>query len=281
MPVAYKPVEFRFPEGTSFKSFALKNMQFHPECNVPVDDKALEQELIDVARRIFVNHGGVGYSRMDFRLDNEGVPNVIDANFTCSVFYPDGFYGTADYILQRDGTGSANFLKHIVAEGIARYKASHPVYHIRNDGVSGLGIEAVRAIAKGEIIFKGEERAQSIVTQRWVEQNWNATDKKAFAEYAYPLDDEVFILWSSEPRDWAPQNHCCDANTGYVGLNVIALRDIAEGEELSLDYATFCNETAASFQCQCGASNCRGIVKGTAGNSVFLREKERRACDGA
>lgn len=280
VPLAFRPVEFRFPEGRQFKSFALKNTEFHPECNVSVDDPALEQALVDAARRIFVNHGGVGYCRMDFRLDREGVPNIIDANFTCSVFYPEGFYGTADYILQRDGFGASQFLHHIVAEGIARYEAAHPVYRIRNDGVSGLGIEAVRSIARGEIVFQGEERAQSIVTKRWVEQHWDATDRKVFAEYAYPLDDEVFILWSSNPRDWAPQNHCCDPNTGYDGLNVVALRDIAEGEELTLDYATFCNETAASFPCQCGASNCRGVVQGVPGNSVLLRESQRRRCSG-
>jgi D-alanine-D-alanine ligase-like ATP-grasp enzyme len=275
-PVAYRPVEFLFPENVRFKSYDLKNTQYLPQSNVLVSDPALEADLVDAARRMFVNHGGAGYCRMDFRLDANGVPNVIDVNFTCSVFYPEGFYGTADYILKNDGTGAAGFLRHIVAEGISRYRAAHPLYAIRNDGVSGLGIEAARDIAKGEIIFKGEERAQSIVTRRWVETHWSAADRQVFAEYAYPLDDEVFILWSANPRDWAPQNHCCDPNTGYDGLNVVALRPIATGEELTLDYATFCNETAASFACQCGAANCRGTVSGTSGNSVALREKALR-----
>jgi D-alanine-D-alanine ligase-like ATP-grasp enzyme len=278
-PRVYQPVEFSFPAGVRFKSYDLKNTQFHPECNVPVTDPALEQALMDAARRVFINHSGTGYCRMDFRLDSTGKPHVIDANFTCSVFYPEGFYGTADYILSQDGTGPAGFLRHIVAEGIARHRARHPVYTIRNDGVSGLGIEAVRNIARGEIVFQGEERPQSIVTKRWVDEHWNETDKQTFAEYAYPLDDEVFILWSNNPQDWAPQNHCCDPNTGYAGLNVVALRAISAGEELTLDYADFCNETAASFECTCGASNCRGVVSGTPGNSVFLRESKKRRCE--
>jgi len=275
-PLALRPVEFRFPAGETFKTYDLKNAQYHPGRNVAVEDRALETELKKAAQRVFLNYGGRGYCRIDFRLDADGTPNVLDANFTCSIFYPDGYYGTADYILQHDGLGAANFLRHIVREGLARHAARQKPYSVYNDGVSGLGIWAIRPIAAGEIIFKGEERSQRIATRRWVDENWDATDRRTFAQYAYPLSDEVYILWSDDPRDWAPQNHSCAPNTAYDGLNVIALQDIAPGEELTLDYAAFCNEASEGFECQCGAPNCRGFVRGTAGNSVELREKGRR-----
>ena len=279
MPLAYPPIEFRFPEGQTFKTYDLKNTQFLPGRNVRVTDPALEAALIEAARLFFLTYGAVGYCRMDFRLDGDGVPNVLDANFTCSVFYPDGYYGTADYILKLDGNGPAGFLRHIVGEGIARWKARQTAYAVRDDGLSGLGIEAARAIAKGEIVFKGEERSQRIATRRWVEQNWNENEKVTFAQYAYPLDNEVFILWSDDPLEWSPQNHSCDPSCTYDGLNVVALRDIEAGAELTLDYADFCSETSAEFTCQCGAKNCRGIVRGSPGNSVALREQRKRlAC---
>ena len=281
-PLAYPPIEFCFPYGQNFKTYDLKNTQFLPGRNVRVTDKALEQSLIDAARQFFLTYGAVGYCRMDFRLDTDGVPNVLDANFTCSVFYPDGYYGTADYILKLDSRGASGFLRHIVGEGIARWKAKKTAYAVRDDGLSGLGIEAARAITAGEIIFQGEERSQRIATRRWVESNWNANEKITFAQYAYPLDDEVFILWSDDPLEWSPQNHSCDPNCAYDGLNVIALRDIAAGAELTLDYADFCSETSAEFKCQCGAGNCRGIVKGSPENSVALREQRKRlACSSA
>lgn len=281
-PLVYPPVEFRFPDGESFKTYELKNTRFLPDSNARLADAALEAAVKKAAQQFFVTYGAAGYCRMDFRLDQDGAPNILDANFTCSVFYPDGYYGTADYILKLDSGGAPAFFRHIVREGVARWKARHAAYVVRNDGLSGLGIEAARAIGKGEVVFKGEERSQRIATRRWVEANWTAEEKIAFAQYAYPLDEEVFILWSDDPMEWAPQNHSCDPNCGYDGLNVVALRDIAKGDELTLDYADFCSETSAEFPCACGAANCRGYVKGSPGNSVALREQRRRlACSPA
>jgi D-alanine-D-alanine ligase len=108
---------------------------------------------------------------------------------------------------------------------------------------------------------------QRIVTKKWVDENWNEEEKLTFRRYAYPLGKEVFLLWSNLPQDWAPQNHSCDANTAFKGLNIIAKRQIQMGEELTLDYASFLDENAESFTCLCGASNCRGIINGVKGNS--------------
>ena len=124
-------------------------------------------------------------------------------------------------------------------------------------------------------MFAGEERSQRIVTRDHVERIWSADTVADFRAYAYPLSDEVFVLWDRDPDDWAPQNHSCAPNTIYRGLDVVALRDIAAGEELTLDYADFCNDTAAAFDCRCDAATCRGRVNAPAGNSVTARERAR------
>lgn len=281
-PLAFRPIEYRFPPGERFKTYDLKNAQYHPEANVTVDDPALEAALVDAARRVFLTFGPSGYCRMDFRLDAEGVPSVLDANFTCSVFYGEGYYGTADYILQHDGFGTANFLRHIVREGLVRHQALQKPYVVRtkNGGLgreASLGIEARRDLSRGDVVFVGEERAQRIVTRRWVEEHWDDRDRQIFAQYAYPLSDEVYILWADSPHEWAPQNHSCDANCAYDGLNVVTLRDVCAGEELTLDYAHFCNELSAGFDCHCGAPNCRGFITGTVGGGVEARERARRS----
>jgi D-alanine-D-alanine ligase len=273
---ALTPVEYRFPEGRSYKSYALKTSELHPDANVPVRDEALAQRLKDAAHTVFRGFDATGYARMDFRMDAAGTLYFLEINFTCSVFYPEGWEGSADHILKLDGLGQAGFLERIIAEGRARFARKRPAYLMRGDAIAGYGIVAARALAAGDIVFRGEERPMRLVTRRHVDANWPAVEQETFRRYAYPISNEVYGIWDSDPSAWAPQNHSCDPNCRYDGLNVVAARPIAVGEELTLDYAQFLDETAEPFDCACGAAVCRGRVVGTAGNSVTLREGQLR-----
>lgn len=268
----FKPVEYVFPEGREFKTYALKTSELHPDCNHPCKDKRLESKLRKAAERIFRGFGGVGYARLDFRVNDKGKIFFLEINFTCSVFYKDGYEGSADFILKYDEIGQAGFLKHIIAEGIARHRRKQKKFVVRGNSIAGYGIYAKQEIKKGEIVFSGEERSQRIVTRRFVEKNWNEDEKEIFRRYAYPVSNEVFLLWDDDPSGWAPQNHSCKPNTVCNGLNVVALRNIKKGEELTLDYAVFLDEHMESFVCRCGADNCRGLITGTTHNSVTERE---------
>ncbi len=73
-------------------------------------------------------------------------------------------------------------------------------------------------------------------------------------------------------------NHSCDPNcgilirTGDPYLEIHALREIEEGEELTLDYETFETEfRALTGPCLCLSSNCRGKLRGYA----YLPQKRR------
>ncbi|MFI5245855.1 MAG: hypothetical protein ACHQQR_11545 [Gemmatimonadales bacterium] len=123
-PLALRPLEFLFPPGERFKTYLLKASQYLPDNNVPVTDAALDRGLRAAALAVFRGFDGVGYCRMDFRLGEDAVVRLIDVNFTCSVFYAAGSYGTADYILAHDGLGQAGFLRRIIDEGIARHRRS-------------------------------------------------------------------------------------------------------------------------------------------------------------
>lgn len=273
---AYKPVEYIFPEGRHFKTYALKTSELHPDCNVPCDDKELDEKLRASAQKIFKGFNGVGYARLDFRVNNKNEIYFLEINFTCSVFYTDGYEGSADYVLKYDGVGQSGFLRHIIKEGIARHKRKDRAYVIRGNSISGFGIYASRHLTEGEIIFKGEGKAQRLVTFREVEENWNEAEKGFFRRYAYPASKELYFLWDDDPSGWAPQNHSCDANTGFNGLNVVALKNISIGEELTLDYATILDDKMESFECHCGTINCRGNIYGVKNNSVTKREEELR-----
>jgi D-alanine-D-alanine ligase-like ATP-grasp enzyme len=259
-PLVLQPIEFVFPAGASFKTYELKVAQHHPECNIPVTDAALDERLRRAASGIFVGFEGEGYARLDFRMNSAGEIFFLDINFACSVFYQAGYEGSADYILKFDPLGASGFLRHIIEDGIARHRARQKVYERRGNAISGFGIYAVRDIRAGEMVFRGEERAQRLVTRRYVERHWPPAQVEVFRRYALPTGGEVHILWDEDPNQWSPQNHSCDPNTAYRGLNLLAVRDIARGEELTLDYAACCDETMAAFQCQCGSPNCRGQI---------------------
>jgi len=267
----FKPVEYIFPEGFTFKTYSLKTSDLHPDANRPCSDPQLEARLRDAAEAIFKGFGGVGYARLDFRVNDKNELFFLEINFTCSVFYAEGYEGSADHILKHDGFGTSNFLRHIIQEGMARHHRNQKCYAVKGNAIAGYGIYALRNLEAGETIFKGEGRAQRLVTRRHVERDWTAKDKEVFKRYAYPLSSEVFLLWDNDPSGWAPQNHCCTPNTAYEGLDVVTLRPIAKGEELTLDYASFLDENMEPFQCRCGAAQCRGLVTGIPNNSVTNR----------
>jgi hypothetical protein len=271
--VAFKPVEYKFPKGYAFKTYALKTSELHTDVNKPCTDADLEARLKLAAEKIFTGFSGVGYARLDFRVNEKKEIYFLEINFTCSVFYEDGYEGSADYILQFDPIGKAGFLKHIIEEGKARFAAKQKKYRVKGNSINGYGIVAQKPIHKGETIFKFEEAAQRLVTKRYVEQNWTPQQREEFKHYAYPISDEVYILWDHKPENWAPQNHCCVPSTIYNGLNLIALRDIEAEEELTLDYADLLDDTIPSFVCTCGHPNCRKVVSGRANNSITQREK--------
>ncbi len=273
---AFKPVEYKFPKGKEFKTYSLKTSELHPDCNFPCDDAELEEKLKTASRKIFLGFGAVGYGRMDFRVNDKNEIFFLEVNFTCSVFYSDGMEGSADFILKFDGIGQAGFLKHIIKEAIARHQRKQKCYEVKGNSISGFGIYANRAIPAGEIIFNGEEKPQRLITLRHVKQNWSEVDKEHFRRYAYPISKEVFIMWDNDPSEWAPQNHSCDANSMYDGLNVITLRNVRKNEELTLDYAQFLDKSMEPFHCNCKSENCRGLIMGMPNNSITEREKRMK-----
>ena len=270
----FKPVEYVFSGKDHFKTYALKTSELHPNANIPCNDPGLEAELKTASLRIFNGFGGVGYARLDFRVNNKNEVFFLEINFTCSVFYTGGYEGSADYILNHDGFGQAAFLRQIIAEGIARHHKKQRSYRMKGNSIAGFGIYANREIKDKELIFNGEGSMQRIITRRYVENKWSVKEKEIFRKYAYPVSKEVFLLWDTNPANWAPQNHSCDPNTRYDGLNVVASRDIARGEELTLNYASFLDEHMEPFECRCGSPKCKGQIIGIVNNSVTAREEK-------
>lgn len=77
------------------------------------------------------------------------------------------------------------------------------------------------------------------------------------------IDEDSFLLGppTREPGDAI--NHSCDPNCGMGGAaQVVAMRDITVGEELTFDYAMADGSDYDEFACACGSPSCRGTVTG-------------------
>jgi D-alanine-D-alanine ligase len=141
-------------------------------------------------------------------------------------------------------------------------------WELRHDREHGFGLFATTAVPQGQVVVRYEETSHTLVSRPHVERTWHGLRRDWFEHYAWPLSHNVFQLWSEDPDGWRPVNHSCDPNTWLEGLDLVARRDIAEDEQLTVDYATFCGPSMAPFECHCRAAACRGTVSGT----DFLRD---------
>ena len=92
--------------------------------------------------------------------------------------------------------------------------------------------------------------------------------------HSIQIDDDLFLVGADElePADYF--NHCCEPNVGIVGnILVVAMRDIAAGEEVCFDYAMCDAADYDEFDCACGAPTCRGVVTGADWKLPALRER--------
>ena len=121
----------------------------------------------------------------------------------------------------------------------------------------GFGIFTHTAVAAGErlMVWGGD-----IVTLEELNRlpdplrSFSVQIEEGLYQAPRPTDDP-------EPADYA--NHSCNPNAGFEGqIVIVAMRDIAPGEEICIDYAMCDGTPYDEFTCQCGAENCRGRVSG-------------------
>jgi D-alanine-D-alanine ligase-like ATP-grasp enzyme len=262
-PTAFQPIQYRFPEGESFKHYALKWINYGGLEAFPVRDPELAARLRGAAARFFLGMRGSSYGRCDLRVDAEGRAFMLEINPNCGIYYPPTDPGSADLILAHDPAGHVGFTRQIVDAALKRHERSGGGWRVLPRPGGDYGVFATRAIEAGERIMIFEEQAHHLVTRSHVEACWDERHREWFARYAWPLTDEVWVTWSDDPEDWRPVNHACDPSAWLEGLDVVARRRIGAGEEITLDYATFYDEHMPPFECGCGAPACRGTVQGS------------------
>ena len=128
---------------------------------------------------------------------------------------------------------------------------------MRPSPIHGRGLFARAAIAAGEIVaVKG---GHVMTGSRWAEL------EPALGPAEIQIGDDLVIAPVREDhRDGAMlyTNHSCDPNLAIQGqIVLVAMRDIAPGEELTIDWATT-DDGDYTLECHCGSPRCRGTVTG-------------------
>lgn len=142
---------------------------------------------------------------------------------------------------------------------------------IRPSTIQGGGMFAEALIACDEVIaimggtIMTEEEFQAFIG---TVPRWNATQ---IGEQLHLVD-----LIQSPDQVSGSINHSCDANLWLADeVTIVARRSIAEGEELTLDYAltTIAPTWRLDQPCQCGTPVCRRTITG---NDWQLPEVQQR-----
>ena len=121
-PKAYTPIQYRFPEGETFKHSDLKWVDYKKMLAFPVADPMLDARLRDVSARFFVALKGASFGRCDLRVDRNGVPFMLEINPNCGVYYVPEDAGSADLCLAHDPEGHVGFTHRLVRAALQRHQ---------------------------------------------------------------------------------------------------------------------------------------------------------------
>jgi D-alanine-D-alanine ligase len=261
-PITYTPVQYRFPEGESFKHSDMKWVDYSGMEAYPVKNRKLDRLLRETSARFFLAIGGAGYGRVDIRIDAEGRAQVLEINANCGLYYPPADAGGADLALAHDPSGHEGFTRDIVAAAFARHERRQRGWEVRPAAGGQHGLFTTRGARKGQALIEIDEQSLELVTRASLKGERKEARKDWLRRHAWPLSDELLVSWGKDPDHWTPIRHSCEPSAWWKGLTVVARRALKPGEEITLDFATFHDELMPAFDCDCGAEACRGVIRG-------------------
>jgi len=139
-------------------------------------------------------------------------------------------------------------------------------YRVRRSRIHGTGVFATRPIVRGTRII---EYVGERVSHAEADRRYAGKDVRDNHTFLFTVDARTVIDAGVGGNAARFINHSCEPNCEAVltrrRVFIVALRDIAAGEELAYDYGI---ERAADdppglaeiFGCRCGAASCRGTM---------------------
>lgn len=147
-----------------------------------------------------------------------------------------------------------------------------PRQELRESPTHGIGSFASAPVQCGEVV----EAVGGVVM---TEEEFRAFQREVVRYNAIQIGEGLHLVELAEVTErqaGGSLNHSCDSNLWMADeVTLVARRDIAAGEELTIDYALFTAQPGWTLDqaCQCGEPACRHVITG---NDWRLPEVQRR-----
>lgn len=143
---------------------------------------------------------------------------------------------------------------------------------MRASTIDRLGLFAAADVKMGERVMAWGGR---VITDRQVEA-LHATYEATGVEHSCAAIGEGLNLLQEADDPLRYGNHCCDPNLWMLDATCEgARRDIAAGEELTIDYSTISVVPSWRMECRCGSPLCRGVITGDDWRKAELQARYR------
>ena len=123
---------------------------------------------------------------------------------------------------------------------------------IKKSEIEGIGVFATKNFKEGEVVY-------SFKKGRIVGLDDIKNLPEGEKRYLDKIGDGKFEIMEPPARH---VNHSCDPNVIEKERTAYALKDICNGEEITVDYDKV-GSFEKPFKCHCGSKNCIGFVQGT------------------
>jgi SET domain-containing protein len=149
---------------------------------------------------------------------------------------------------------------------VARVDNPSAIVKVRHSKVHGLGVFAVRPIAKRTRII---EYVGDRISHREADQRYDDHEENDNHTFLFSVDRGLVIDAGVNGNEARFINHSCGPNCESViehrRVYIEALRDIEPGEELSYDYQIGRERgdppnVDEIYACRCGSPDCRGTM---------------------
>jgi uncharacterized protein len=137
----------------------------------------------------------------------------------------------------------------------------HPAVRVGPSTVEGRGLFATADLLAGTVVVVLGGRVVGTEELRRLIVAADADPDTPYVDTVGLDGGRHLVLDAGTPAHFG--NHSCEPNLWHEdAVTVVARRDVAAGEELTVDYATQTTEPGWAMTCRCGAASCRGQVTG-------------------